>query len=70
MALKYACPSQTTWLLACRCFFQVITAGIIVLSNKPMNMSKTYNSNKKDSIPCSGGGKLRTIFFQLINNLK
>ncbi|CAH8518557.1 unnamed protein product [Schistosoma margrebowiei] len=55
MALKYACPSQTTWLLACRCFFQVITAGIIVLSNKPMNMSKTYNLNKKDSIPCSGG---------------
>uniref|UniRef100_A0A3Q0KVL3 Protein MON2 homolog n=1 Tax=Schistosoma mansoni TaxID=6183 RepID=A0A3Q0KVL3_SCHMA len=55
MALKYACPSQTTWLLACRCFFQVITAGIIVLSNKPMNMSKTYNFNKKDSIPSSGG---------------
>ncbi|CAH8842225.1 unnamed protein product [Trichobilharzia szidati] len=52
MALKYACPSQTTWILACRCFFQVITAGIIVISNKSVNIkSKTsVMMNKKDSV--------------------
>ncbi|TNN10465.1 Protein MON2 [Schistosoma japonicum] len=52
MALKYSCPSQTTWILACRCFFQVITAGINVVSNKSMNRTKIYNFNKKDSVPC------------------
>ncbi|CAH8479787.1 unnamed protein product [Schistosoma turkestanicum] len=49
MALKYACPSQTTWILACRCFFQVITAGVFVVSNQSMNKTKTYNFNKKDA---------------------
>ncbi|CAH8498673.1 unnamed protein product [Heterobilharzia americana] len=50
MALKYACPSQTTWILACRCFFQVITAGIVVISNKSVNRTKIYANNKKNSI--------------------
>ncbi|VDQ17286.1 unnamed protein product [Trichobilharzia regenti] len=57
MALKYACPSQTTWILACRCFFQVITAGIIVISNQSVN--NNYNKSKtclmmqkKDSVAC------------------
>ncbi|KER22908.1 hypothetical protein T265_09082 [Opisthorchis viverrini] len=31
LALKYGCPSQSTWLLASRCFFQVIPTSVPLL---------------------------------------
>ncbi|VDP76728.1 unnamed protein product [Echinostoma caproni] len=32
MALKYACPSQSTWMLACKCFLQVIPSATGILT--------------------------------------
>ncbi|TGZ74464.1 hypothetical protein CRM22_000934 [Opisthorchis felineus] len=32
LALKYGCPSQSTWLLASRCFFQVIPTSVPLLT--------------------------------------
>ncbi|TPP60183.1 Protein MON2 protein [Fasciola gigantica] len=33
MAIKYACPSQSTWILACKCFLQVIPSAIPILTH-------------------------------------
>ncbi|BHF59703.1 Endocytosis and vacuole integrity protein [Sparganum proliferum] len=58
LAAKYRCQCQSTWLLASRCFIDVITVGVpITTGNSPSigTASKTRKSSGLFALPVGGG---------------
>ncbi|VDD74687.1 unnamed protein product [Mesocestoides corti] len=50
LAAKYRCQCQSTWLLASKCFFEVITAGVPIATKQKSPSAKTPKGDLWDNI--------------------
>ncbi|CAL8099260.1 unnamed protein product [Calicophoron daubneyi] len=70
MALKYACNSQSTWLLASRCFFQVVTAGMSMLTISDSTNGKKFIDSLKREDAAKPPSSIRSLCQEIADTLQ